>query len=435
MSRKLTYQVIKVPTERPSFRPKQFPRMPNLYMELLENKIKIKPNLVNTEYVPKKLDPVREDREEFNNYDDFKNSNDGRRDRDERDDGRRDRDERDDGRRDRKRYDSSPEPSPSPSPEPSPSPSPEPSPDPSPEPSPDPSPSSSKKSSSPPKNDDDDLSSRMKELLKDDTSSYSDRKDRGRDRDRKDRDRSRYRDDRDRDRDRNDRNDRNDRDDRGSRDDREKVDTYQYAPAPKLSEIAGGNYLPSKVIENLEVSRNDNEEDLKRELMFKFELMKRSYKNTVIPDFTIHSDYKNMQRTYDNMIRQVNIDSNIETYKSYLITGFYIVEFVMGYWLKFDMQDFTKQQIVGMNKYEHLLIELGEKSYVPEGSKWPVEIRLLFTIIINAAIFIITKMVMKKVGSNLFGMMDGMQVNNSSTTVPQPPKRKMKGPDINLDDL
>jgi hypothetical protein len=266
----------------------------------------------------------------------------------------------------------------------------------------------------------------MKELLKDDTSkSDRDRKDRDRTRDRDDK--SRYRDDRD--------DDRNRGRDRDRDDDREKIDSYQYAPAPKLSEIAGGNYLPPKVMENLEVSRNDNEEDLKRELMFKFELMKRSYKNTVIPEFTIHSDYKNMQRTYDNMIRQVNIDSNIETYKSYLITGFYIVEFVLGYWLKFDMQDFTKQQILGMNKYEHLLIELGEKSYVPEGSKWPVEIRLLFTIIINAAIFIITKMVMKKVGSNLFGMMDGMQVNNASTNVPQPPKRKMKGPDINLDDL
>ena len=71
--------------------------------------------------------------------------------------------------------------------------------------------------------------------------------------------------------------------------------------------------------------------------MFKFELLKRSYKNVNIPEFSIHSDYKNMFRTYENTIRQVNVDSNIENYKSYLITGFYIVEFVMGYWLKFYM--------------------------------------------------------------------------------------------------
>jgi hypothetical protein len=131
-----------------------------------------------------------------------------------------------------------------------------------------------------------------------------------------------------------------------------------------------------------------------------------------------------MQRTYDSTIRQVNVDNNIETYKSYLITGFYITEFVLGYWLKFDMQDFTKQQIVSMNKYEHLLIELGEKNYVPEGSKWPVEIRLLFTILINAAIFIITKMVRKKIGGSLFGTQEDF--------AQQPPKRRMRGPDVNL---
>ena len=196
------------------------------------------------------------------------------------------------------------------------------------------------------------------------------------------------------------------------------------------------------MVEDLSVRKDENEDDLKRELLFKFDLLRRSYKNASIPEFSIHSDYKHMYRTYENTIRQVNIDSNIENYKSYLITGFYIVEFVMGYWLKFDMQDFTKQQILSMNKYEHLLIELGEKSYVPEGSKWPVEIRLLFTIIINAAIFIITKMVMKKVGGNLFGMVGGMVgggtetpnqgMNNGNVPVP---KRKMNGPTINLEDL
>jgi hypothetical protein len=182
--------------------------------------------------------------------------------------------------------------------------------------------------------------------------------------------------------------------------------------------------LQRKIIPDISRNNTQDDEDLKRELLFKFDLLRKSYKSANIPEFTIHSDYSTMQRTYDSTIRQVNVDSNIETYKSYLITGFYITEFVLGYWLKFDMQDFTKQQIVNMNKYEHLLIELGEKNYVPEGSKWPVEIRLLFTILINAAIFIITKMVMKKIGGSLFG--------TSDETMQQAPKRRMRGPEINL---
>jgi hypothetical protein len=138
-----------------------------------------------------------------------------------------------------------------------------------------------------------------------------------------------------------------------------------------------------------------------------------------------------MLNSYDMAVKQLNVDNNIENYKSYLITGFYIIEFTMGYWLKFDMQDFTKQQILNMNKYEHLLIELGEKSYVPEGSRWPIEIRLLFTIVINTAIFIITKMVMKKVGSNLFGMMEGLvSGNGGDNSSSEQPVRRMRAPTI-----
>ena len=369
MSRKPNITVIKIPTERPAFRPKQFPRMPILYLELLENKSKILPNLVNTEYTPKNLPPIIE--EDDKNKEDYSPSphhsasptpsNDSRHSKDSRE-SRRSRD-----------IDS-----------------------------PD-----SVHSHSPSKNDNDDLSSRMKELLTSDRDK-EDRKDRT---------------------DRNDRNDRNDRTDMTDRNRGREKEEYKQSPdvdgmyPPKLSDIAGGNFVPKKVIENIEVSHDD--EDLKRELLFKFELLKRSYKNTSIPEFTIHSDYKTMLRSYETVVKQVNVDSNIENYKSYLVTGFYIVEYVLGYWLKFDMQDFTKQQILNMNKYEHLLIELGEKSYVPEGSKWPVEVRLLFTIVINAAIFIITKMVMKKVGSNLFGMMD-------TNPQQQEPKRKMRGPEINL---
>ena len=310
MLRKPTITVTKLFTDRPNFRPKKFPIMPNMYLELIENKGKIKHNLVNEEYIPSGKKPEQENFEDREKY----------RERD----GERERER--DGDRERE-----------------------------------------------PEKEDDGLSSRLKELLKDDK--------------------------------------------KHSPENDDKVYT-----APRLSEISGGNFLPKKTVGDIS-KNNFDDEDLKRELLFKFDLLRKSYKNSNIPEFTIHSDYLTMQRTYDSTIRQVNVDNNIETYKSYLITGFYITEFVLGYWLKFDMQDFTKQQMVNMNKYEHLLIELGEKNYVPEGSKWPVEIRLLFTILINAAIFIITKMVMKKIGSSFFNFAEEPQ---------SAPKRRMRGPDIDL---
>ena len=175
-------------------------------------------------------------------------------------------------------------------------------------------------------------------------------------------------------------------------------------------------------------------EDRKREILFKFDLLKKSYPNSTIPEFTIHSDLQAMQNAYNDSVRRLSLDSSVENYKTYLIGGFMLVEFIFGNFLKFDMQGFTQQQIVSMNSYEKLLIELGEKSYVPSGSKWPVELRLLFLIIMNAAFFIISKMIMKKTGANLMNMINGMNTSNKSNSIPTK-KRKMKGPNINLEDL
>jgi hypothetical protein len=144
----------------------------------------------------------------------------------------------------------------------------------------------------------------------------------------------------------------------------------------------------------------------------------------------MHSDYMDMKKTYENTVRRVSLESNVESYKTYLIGGFMVMEFILGHWLKFDMQGFTQQQILNMNSYERLLIELGEKNYIPEGSDWPVEIRLLFMIIINAGVFIISKLIMKKTGTNFMSMMNSMNQFQENTT-----KRKMKGPSIDVNNI
>ena len=129
-----------------------------------------------------------------------------------------------------------------------------------------------------------------------------------------------------------------------------------------------------------------------------------------------------------------------------------VVEYVFSIWFKFDMKGFTQQQLLTMNSYERLLIELGEKSYIETESSWPVEARLLSMIVINAVVFIISKMVFNKTGANLLNMMNsvsgfnfGGSNNNSSNIVSEEnetpnsnvftQKKKMKGPNIDINEF
>jgi len=202
---------------------------------------------------------------------------------------------------------------------------------------------------------------------------------------------------------------------------------------PKLSDLEKrGEVKTKKIIPNIENIALEEEDELKRELLYKFELLKKSYKNIDIPDFTMHSDYKNMNKTYENTLRRVSLDSNVENYKNYLIAGFMILEYVLGFWLKFDMAGFTQQQMLNINQYERLLIELGEKSYVPDDKKWPVELRLLGMIIMNAVIFIIAKIILNKTGTSLFGFMNSQMPSSENK---MKTKRKMKGPNIDISSI
>jgi hypothetical protein len=455
------YKVVKVPLNyKPKEYPQYFPRMPRLYLELIENKDKIKQDLINKEYIPREIytekpeitsspdprngkkveeetikAPEKHDRKEDRKYNrkEVKKDFESRLDRllsdDDTDDSKSNIDD------DRESSVSSFS---------------------------DLTIQEAKKSSrisssskdSYSTDDSDALSARLKQLLNDDSDSERGRDDYSRSRgDKHSRDSSKYSGGdsiKYRKHNRDDRYERHNRDTRHS-EEHTRPDKYSRTrdirghsvsnvvkrSAPTLAELEQrGGYVPRKELRNINQSamQEHQEEDAKRELLFRFELLKKSYPDSTIPEYNIHTDIDVMRKSYDDTLRRLSLDSSVATYKTYLVYGFMGCEYILGSFFGFDMQGFTQQQIVSMNSYEKLLIELGEKSYVPTGSKWPVEIRLAGMIIMNAVVFIVGKMMMKKTGANVLGMLNSM---NSTSQAPQVAarKRRMKGPNIDIDNL
>jgi hypothetical protein len=207
---------------------------------------------------------------------------------------------------------------------------------------------------------------------------------------------------------------------------------------PSLGDLAKAGQIARKkeMMDVGHLAMNEQEkEDAKRELLFKFDLLKKSYKTDNIPEFSIHSDYDTMKRTYESTVRTLSLDKSVDDYKKYLAYGFIGMEFILGYVFKLDMNGFARQQMISMSSYERLLIELGEKSYVPTGSKWSVELRLLFLVVMNTAVFLVGRMMLKKTGADVMGLVNSMNgTPQTSSGIPQK-KRKMKGPSLNVDDI
>ena len=234
---------------------------------------------------------------------------------------------------------------------------------------------------------------------------------------------------------------------------------------PTLSEINTHNNNNAP-IKNLAYTDTGDEIKRKRELLFRFDILKKSYKEAVIPEFSEYTDIATMEQVYEDMVRKVGLDSKVEGYKKFLTMGFFGIEFLFSNVFKVDMSGFAKQQLSSMNSYERILIELGEKAMIEKSkSQWPAEIRLLFTIIMNAVIFLLMKNVMSGgltniIGSitgsnnsssnsssdggggggmgmmsNIMNMMSGLGGSSAPSTAAPKPKQKMKGPSINLDDM
>ncbi len=212
--------------------------------------------------------------------------------------------------------------------------------------------------------------------------------------------------------------------------------------APSLGEIQSGRgpVTDEKGIRDINYVTKDEENEVgkKRDILFKFKSLRKLYKEAIIPEFTEYTDIKTLEREYESVVRQLSLDATVENYRKYLTIGFFVLEVVMTNFFKFEeIRGFTQQQLLGMNQYERILFQIGEKSYFSGKKSWPPEVQLIGMILLNGAVFVGSKMLFKATGSNILAMLNPQPTSSGPPHASQPVghKPKMRGPEINIDQL
>jgi hypothetical protein len=132
----------------------------------------------------------------------------------------------------------------------------------------------------------------------------------------------------------------------------------------------------------------------------RLQILKTSYRDVSIPPNADSLDWKELQKIYYIELDRVSLSKNVESYKLIMIVLFFIVEGVGARIFKLDITGFTVHSWRSMNRYDRLLIELGEKNYSSFGENWPVEMRLAGLVLVNAIIFVLAKYIFKLTGQD-----------------------------------
>jgi hypothetical protein len=108
---------------------------------------------------------------------------------------------------------------------------------------------------------------------------------------------------------------------------------------------------------------------------------------------------------YEMYVRHILISQDTDSYKIYMVLGWLLIEAGCAY-VGLNIKGYTLMQMQCMNRYERLLVELGESKYLAVGgsagyqSTWPVELRILFISLVNAVVFIVLKLLSNYLGAN-----------------------------------
>jgi len=181
----------------------------------------------------------------------------------------------------------------------------------------------------------------------------------------------------------------------------------------------------------------------------KLGILREAYPDYDIPSFDDTVPLEIKHQHYERYVQQVYLDNSVGNYKVYLLILFAVIELFCVKILGLDMGGYTLNQLTMMNKYERLLVELGEKSYSSVGSEWPVEARIIMLALFNGIVFLVVRLFASYLGAGIGDVLQNIvnafltkgdadqhikkaqglnvQPDNYSNGVPDPPINKGGG--------
>ena len=138
----------------------------------------------------------------------------------------------------------------------------------------------------------------------------------------------------------------------------------------------------------------------------KYQILQKSWQEYKFPNLDeklVYSNPKFIIDTYERSVQRIQIDMDVNQYKIALIIMFLVIEVVCVKFMGLDAGGYTLSQIKAMNRYEKLLIEIGEKKLILMGGSWSPEVRILFIGLFNCGLFILMKYLSSVLGPELVG--------------------------------
>ena len=159
-------------------------------------------------------------------------------------------------------------------------------------------------------------------------------------------------------------------------------------------------HIRSKIPKYHEMSIEEQDK-CRRNFSSRYNILRETWKNHDIPEIKDSMSLEDIHEEYEVYVKNIHVSQSTDKYKVYMVVMWLFIEYgciQMG----LNVGGYTMSQMKSMSKYERLLIELGEKNYkyAPLGdttSEWPVEFNILFMALVNAAIFIVIKMLCEKI--------------------------------------